>query len=71
VVLTSTGETARKCSFPTPSGTSRSCNGQEGDGASPVSFATEVDGEELLVLQGESYPADDPVVKGREVLFEK
>lgn len=34
-----------------------------------ASFAAEIDGEELLISQGEVFPADHPVVRGREELF--
>ena len=33
-------------------------------------FAVEVKGREVMVHDGDVYPADDPVVKGREHLFE-
>jgi hypothetical protein len=36
-----------------------------------TSFACEVDGKERLIRQGEVLPANSPVVKGREDLFEQ
>jgi hypothetical protein len=36
-----------------------------------ASFGAEVDGKERVVHQGDVFPADHAVVKGREELFEQ
>jgi hypothetical protein len=34
-------------------------------------FVVGVDGKQYIVAKGQSYPADHPIVKGREELFAK
>jgi hypothetical protein len=35
-----------------------------------ASFLAEIDGRTVVVLEGARFPAKDPIVRGREALFE-